>query len=74
MNIILKNKHTSEERPLIKCNACYEVLHIGDTIGHNDNYDVFCVDCSEDRYVRRGIIDDDWISGDDGWEEIEKEK
>ena len=40
MNIILKNKHTSEERPLIKCNACYEVLHIGDTIGHNDNYDV----------------------------------
>ena len=71
---ILKNKYTNEERPLIKCNVplCDEIIHIGDTMGYDKNYDVFCNDCSDDMYVKRGIIDNDWISGDDGWEEIEE--
>ena len=73
---ILKNRDTGEERPLIRCNVplCDEIIHIGDTMGYDKNYDVFCEDCSSDLFVRRGTIDDDWISGDFGWEEIENNK
>ena len=73
---ILKNSSTGEERPLIRCNVplCDEIIHIGDTMGYDKNYDVFCEDCSSDLFVRRGTIDDDWISGDFGWEEIENNK
>ena len=70
---ILKNKNTGEERPLIRCGItrCDKVIHIGDAMGYNKNYDVFCEDCSNDLFVARGQIDNDWISGDSGWEEIE---
>ena len=70
---ILKNKNTGEEIPLIKCGVslCDEVIHIGDTMGYDTNYDVFCAECSVDMFVKRGTIDDDWISGDGVWEEIE---
>ena len=70
---ILKNQNTGEERPLIRCGitACNKVIHIGDEMGYDKNYDVFCESCSNDLFVARGQIDDDWISGDEGWEEIE---
>ena len=70
---ILKNKNTGEERPLIRCGVprCKKVIHIGDTMGYDKNYDVYCNECSFDLFVKRGSIDDDWISGDEGWEEIE---
>jgi len=73
---ILKNSTTGEERPLIRCGItrCNKVIHIGDEMGYNKNYDVFCKDCSNDLFVTRGEVDDDWISGDIGWEEIEEEK
>ena len=73
---ILKNSNTGEERPLIRCNVplCDEIIHIGDTMGYDSNYDVFCKDCSSDFFVKKGTIDDDWISGDFGWEEIEENK
>ena len=72
MNKILKNSSTGEERPLIKCGVplCGEIIHLGDTMGYDSNYDVFCESCSDDMFVKRGTIDDAWISGDDGWEEI----
>ena len=70
---ILKNQNTGEERPLIRCGmaACNKVIHIGDTMGYDKNYDVFCKECSNNLFVARGEINDDWISGDEGWEEIE---
>ena len=73
---ILRNKHTSELRPLIRCGIsdCFKVIHIGDNMGYDKNYDVFCESCSDDLFVKRGTIDDDWISGDTGWEEIEENK
>ena len=73
---MLKNKNTGEERPLIRCGItrCNKVIHIGDSMGFDKNYDVFCKDCSDDLFVARGEIDDDWISGDTGWEEIEENK
>jgi hypothetical protein len=76
MNKILKNSSTGEERPLIKCGVplCGEIIHIGDTMGYDSNYDVFCEGCSDDMFVKRGTIDDAWISGDDGWEEIEENR
>ena len=69
---ILKNKNTGEERPLIRCGVprCNKVIHIGDTMGYDKNYDVYCNECSFDLFVMRGSIDDDWISGDIGWEEV----
>jgi hypothetical protein len=71
---ILKNKTTGEERPLIRCGItyCNQVIHIGDSMGYDKNYDVFCESCSDDLFVSRGQIDDDWISGDNGWEEVDE--
>ena len=68
---ILKNKTTGEKRPLIRCGItfCNQVIHLGDSMGYDKNYDVFCGDCSDSLFVARGVIDDDWISGDDFWEE-----
>ena len=73
---MLKNQNTGEERPLYRCgiSKCDTIIHLGDSMGYDKNYDVFCNDCSDDMYVKRGIIDNDWISGDDGWEEIEENK
>ena len=71
---ILKNSTTGEERPLIRCgmSLCDGVIHIGDEMGYDKNYDVFCSECSDDLFVARGTVDDDWISGDTGWEEVEE--
>tara|TARA_R100000656_G_scaffold123134_1_gene99347 strand:- start:95 stop:331 length:237 start_codon:yes stop_codon:yes gene_type:complete len=73
---ILKNSTTGEQRPLIKCGIalCDKVIHIGDDMGYDKNYDVFCKCCSNDMFVKRGTIDNDWISGDGEWEEVEKDE
>ena len=73
---MLKNKNTGEERPLIRCGItrCDKVIHIGDAMGYNKNYDVFCEECSGDLFVARGEANDDWISGDPGWEEVDVEE
>ena len=72
---MLKNKNTGEERPLIRCGItrCNQVVHLGEEMGYDKNYDVFCEGCSDDMFVARGEIDDDWISGDIGWAEIDAE-
>ena len=72
---MLKNKNTGEKRPLIRCqiHKCNKIIHIGDKMGYDDNYNVYCLDCSYDMFNARGQVDDDWISGDIGWEEIDEE-
>ena len=72
--LILKNETTGEIRPMVKCgmSACNRVIHLGESISYNSNYDVYCDDCEDDcGFVQRATLDDDWISGDCGWEEIE---
>ena len=72
--MILRNSNTGEERPLIRCGltGCSRVIHLGEEMGYDKNYDVFCKSCSANLFVASGQIDDDWISGDEGWEEVEK--
>ena len=71
---ILKNQNTGEERPLYKCgiSKCDTVIHLGDSMGYDKNYDVYCESCSDDLFVARGQIDDDWINGECGWDEVDE--
>ena len=72
--LILKNSETGEERPMVRCGmiACNRVIHLGEDILYDSNYDVYCDDCEDEcGFVQRGTLDDDWISGDCGWEEVE---
>ena len=74
--LILKNETTGEIRPMVRCgmSACNRVIRLGESISYNSNYDVYCDDCEDDcGFVQRATLDDDWISGDCGWEEVEGE-